>query len=310
MKKIFVILALCAALQISCNKESFIFDRSASERIVQTLDDYRSALMDGRTWVMEYYPDPDQSYGGWIYIVEFRDELTVKAWFEGSTFMSGSNLTLESEYAIDFSTGPMLRFSTNNDYLHYFALPGTNGYQGLRGDYEFTLMSLSPMRDRIELRGIKTGNRITMSPLSDEYTPESYLTAVRNSQLAVNRKLLKVIVNDQQIGTIERTSTAYLYDFAEFAASKRWTLRYSYEQPAFDEQGLPIFETVEVSDFLSVIHLPGSVMKLYEPYIFKGDAAPFLKDQTMREFEWRLGVTSADDSYTCTDSFMEIKFVP
>ena len=179
MKKRINILILAGLLfsAVACDDSENNFSESTSTRIEQTLERYKFALQAGKTWVMEYFPDENLGYGGWIYIVEFQDDRMVKAWFEGSTFVEADPLRTESEYRIEFSTGPMLKFATHNDYLHFFSFPGDNGagYQGWKGDYEFTFMSLSPAFDEIILRGIKTGNRIRMTPLSGQYTPESYL---------------------------------------------------------------------------------------------------------------------------------------
>lgn len=327
MKRSFnILLAGLAAVSLaSCNKSEPVFDETVSERITQTITQYKSALLLCERWVLEYFPDEDLAYGGWVYVLEFRDGQIVKAWFEGSTFVpktvfaSDPPIT-ESEYQVEFSTGPMLKFITHNDYLHYFAYPdATNGgYRGWEGDFEFTFMSMSPGLDEIVLRGSRTKNKMRMTPLSGEYTPESYIAAVRNDQLAVAKTQFKVISGDEQIGTIEREEKVNLNYFDRYYKSKIWTLKYSYQKPSVgtngkpltDEEGFPVYETVEVSDKLCVIHLPGGVMKLYAPYTFEGDATPGLAGQSIHTFKWTLGETSASDGYVCSDPGMDIKLVP
>ena len=317
MKKRINILLLLAGVLLSaaaCDDSDDNCGESTSARIEQTLERYKFALQAGKTWVMEYFPDENLGYGGWIYIVEFQDDRTVKAWFEGSTFIEADPLRTESEYRIEFSTGPMLKFATHNDYLHFFSFPGDNGagYQGWKGDYEFTFMSLSPAFDEIILRGIKTGNRIRMTPLSGQYSPESYLEAIRNSQLAINETEFKVTANGEQIGTLTRPNATLTTNFRQYAASKVWTLRYNYRRQAsdeygrgkVDESGNPVYETVEASDPVSVIYLPDNVMQIYAPYTFRGEALG-LPGQTRQ-----LGPTSASDCYVCTDSFLDIKLIP
>ena len=145
MKKRINILLLAGLLfsAVACDDSENNFSESTSTRIEQTLERYKFALQAGKTWVMEYFPDENLGYGGWIYIVEFQDDRMVKAWFEGSTFVEADPLRTESEYRVEFSTGPMLKFATHNDYLHFFSFPGDNGagYQGWKGDYEFTFMA-------------------------------------------------------------------------------------------------------------------------------------------------------------------------
>ena len=282
MKKRINILLLAGLLfsAVACDDSENNFSESTSTRIEQTLERYKFALQAGKTWVMEYFPDENLGYGGWIYIVEFQDDRMVKAWFEGSTFVEADPLRTESEYRVEFSTGPMLKFATHNDYLHFFSFPGDNGagYQGWKGDYEFTFMSLSPAFDEIILRGIKTGNRIRMTPLSGQYTPESYLETIRSSQLAITETEFKVMANGEQIGTLTRPNATLTTNFRQYAASKVWSFRYSYRQQAFDdygrpkvdEHGKPVYETVEANDPVSVIYLPDGIMHFYDPYPFRG----------------------------------------
>lgn len=323
MKKIlsYILLALVSLSFQSCENDYEVFDQTPSQRMARSLQRYKFALQANEYWVMEYFPDNELRYGGWVYIVRFDKNNRVTAWFEGQSFVNLMDQPqIESEYAVEFSTGPMLKFTTHNDYLHYFALAGANGsgYQGWKGDYEFTIMSLSPAFDEIILRGIKTGNKIRLTPLSGEYTPESYISAVISDQQAQSRTEFRVMANGEQIATITRPSAIYLSSFPQYAASKVWTIHYTYEQLAFDssgrqlfdEEGNPTYQTVTVDDPLSVIYLPGNIMKIYEPYTFKGDVVPMLGGQTMQVFQWQLGVTSASDSYVCQDSFFDFQLVP
>ena len=149
---------LLAAVLLSaagCQDDFYVFEDSASERIAQGLAKCDQALLDGKTWVMEYFPSEEFEYGGWMYVLRFNEGHTVRAWFEGETF--ADDTYIETPYAVEHSTGPMLKFVNYNDYLHYFSFPGGNGgYQGYKGDYEFTFMDVSP--DLITLRGVKTEN--------------------------------------------------------------------------------------------------------------------------------------------------------
>lgn len=100
MKKRINILILAGLLfsAVACDDSENNFSESTSTRIEQTLERYKFALQAGKTWVMEYFPDENLGYGGWIYIVEFQDDRMVKAWFEGSTFVEADPLRTESEY--------------------------------------------------------------------------------------------------------------------------------------------------------------------------------------------------------------------
>lgn len=281
---------------VSCTRNERIFDKSASQRTQETLDLYRTALTDRGLWVMEYFPDKQLRYGGWIYVLEFRTDLTVKAWFEGAGFIPQSDPVTESEYAVDFGTGPMLRFCTNNDYLHFFSFPGGpngGGYQGWGGDHEFTFMSISPARDEIVLRGLKSHNRMVLRPLPENMTPERYLEEIHKSVLLTGRTEFDLCVNGKVIGTATRASAPVLDNFSKYYGSKVWTLRYN--------DGDDI-----VRGQLCSINLPDGEMRLYEPYAFRGNAVEGIDGRTVGTFRWTPGVFTSLDYYSGTDSFYQI----
>ena len=307
---------LLAAVLLSaagCQDDFYVFEDSASERIAQGLAKCDQALLDGKTWVMEYFPSEEVEYGGWMYVLRFNEGHTVRAWFEGETF--ADDTYIETPYAVEHSTGPMLKFVNYNDYLHYFSFPGGNGgYQGYKGDYEFTFMDVSP--DLITLRGVKTENSYYLYPLPEGYTPEEYVDAVREWQKDVGPTSMKLMINGKQFGTVTRASTYREDSFEHCYQSKLWTVSYTYQQqktdsqgePVFDDQsGEPVYEDVLVNDVLSFIAYPDGTMSLYEPYTFKGEVEG-LADQTIQTFKWVKGAVSTADCFVCTDSLLEIRF--
>ena len=248
-----------------------------------------------------------------MYVLQFNEGHTVRAWFEGETF--AEDTYVETPYTVEYSTGPMLKFTNYNDYLHYFTFPGGNGgFQGYKGDYEFTFMDMSH-DGRITMRGIKTENDIILYPLPDGYTPEEYVDAVRESQKSVTPTSLKLMVNGRQYGTVTRSAAYDENSFERCCQSKLWTVSYTYQQqrtdslgePMFDEQtGEPVYEDINVNDVLSFICYHDGTMRLYEPYTFKGGLEG-LRDQTIQTFEWRKGAVPASDCFVCTDSLLEIR---
>jgi hypothetical protein len=52
------------------------------------------------------------------------------------------------------------------------------------------------------------------------------------------------------------------------------------------------------------------VLKFYSPYEFKGNTVEMLKGQTMQEFKWELGVTSATDCYVSQNTFFDFRLRP
>lgn len=311
--KISGLLAAALFTAAGCEDDFYVFEDSADERIAKGVAVYDQALLDGRTWVMEYFPSEELEYGGWMYVLQFNEGHTVRAWFEGETF--AEDTYVETPYTVEYSTGPMLKFTNYNDYLHYFTFPGGNGgFQGYKGDYEFTFMDMSH-DGRITMRGIKTENDIILYPLPDGYTPEEYVDAVRESQKSVTPTSLKLMVNGRQYGTVTRSAAYDENSFECCCQSKLWTVSYTYQQqrtdslgePMFDEQtGEPVYEDINVNDVLSFICYHDGTMRLYEPYTFKGGLEG-LRDQTIQTFEWRKGAVPASDCFVCTDSLLEIR---
>lgn len=311
--KISGLLAAALFTAAGCEDDFYVFEDSADERIAKGVAVYDQALLDGRTWVMEYFPSEELEYGGWMYVLQFNEGHTVRAWFEGETF--AEDTYVETPYTVEYSTGPMLKFTNYNDYLHYFTFPGGNGgFQGYKGDYEFTFMDMSH-DGRITMRGIKTENDIILYPLPDGYTPEEYVDAVRESQKSVTPTSLKLMVNGRQYGTVTRSAAYDENSFEHCYQSKLWTVSYTYQQqrtdslgePMFDEQtGEPVYEDINVNDVLSFICYHDGTMRLYEPYTFKGGLEG-LRDQTIQTFEWRKGAVPASDCFVCTDSLLEIR---
>ena len=301
----------------SCYKSDRIFEETAAQRTQERVELCRNALVARETWVMEYFPDEDLRYGGWIYVLQFSPDYTVKVWFEGAGFIPQTDPVTESEYKVELGTGPMLKFSTNNDYIHFFSFPGGpngGGYRGWGGDHEFTIMSVSDNYDEILLKGLKSFNIIRLTPLSGDETPESYIAKVHASEKAVTKKSFDLCVNGKVIGTATRESLPDFNNYERYYKSKIWTLSYEMPvqaidengNPMTDESGAPVYKSEKVVDNVCAINLPDGVMKLYKPYTFKGNCIDGLDGQTVSEFKWTHGVFSSKDYYSGTDSFYQI----
>ena len=161
------------------------FDESASVRMSQTLANTKAVLTQQTNgWIMCYYPDNDQYYGGFNYIVKFTEE-TATVWSE---IFDGSS---ESLYKMTTNNGPVLSFDTNNELFHFFATPSgstknlygdTGRYQAYRGDFEFLILSANAQE--VRLKGNRSGCLIVMVPFTGD-DPDAYMQKVRNSNEAI-----------------------------------------------------------------------------------------------------------------------------
>lgn len=167
MKKIYYLLLLALPLVLqSCFKDDDdIFDKSASQRMEERLV-HDQQVLTGATngWIMEYFPEKEQSYGGYTMFVKFDDDNAVTVASEKGK----ADQTETSMYELIADSGPVLTFNTHNSLFHYFSDPSNpDGIgpidSGMGGDYEFMVIEATP--EKVRLKGKKTGNTIIMIPV-------------------------------------------------------------------------------------------------------------------------------------------------
>ena len=167
MKKINIFLFILVGLVMqSClTEDKEKFSVSAADRMEENLIESEKVFLSAPNgWLMKYYPQKNKIYGGYTLLINFEQENKVKATSE----RGGSTTVVESLYSLTGDDGPVLRFDTYNELIHYFAEPkNPDGIgpadSGMQGDYEFVIIDAKP--DRVELRGKKTGNKIIMEPI-------------------------------------------------------------------------------------------------------------------------------------------------
>ena len=158
MKRIaYLFLVLFPLMATSClMEEKEVFDQTPAERMDAFLSEYKEILESSENgWLFEYYPEANQSYGGYAYILKFQDGM-VTAYFELADEEAVSTFKMTSD------DGPVLSFDTYNENLHFFAEPSPDMYQGLQGDYEYKILGKSADDSEIYLRGRKSGNILTL----------------------------------------------------------------------------------------------------------------------------------------------------
>jgi hypothetical protein len=177
MKKIFVflLLALPSLMLQSCLKDQEdVFDESASARMANYLKNANDVLKGAANgWVLDYYPDREQSYGGYVYTLKF-DGQNVEVLSE----LTGEIETSTCLYKLVADDGPVLTFDTYNLELHYFATPwgSSGGYEAYDGDFEFVIMEATPQK--VTLKGKRSGNTMYMYPL--QRPAQEYIADVVN----------------------------------------------------------------------------------------------------------------------------------
>ena len=155
-------------LLTSCLKEQEdIFDDSASMRTEKYLTNAKRVLVSAEQgWILNYYPDREQSYGGTVYTLKFDEKMVaVGCQLDPET-------TRESTYVLNNEDGPVISFDTYNAFMHYFATPtgssGAGGYEAYDGDFIFIIMNISEDESTITLKGNRSGNIMYMHRLTSD----------------------------------------------------------------------------------------------------------------------------------------------
>lgn len=155
MRKIYWLFYLVTAVMIAActHEEEDLFDSSSATRADAAVK-ADLEILTGATngWLMEYFPESQQTYGGYNILVKFSTDgkvTTASELFEATD-------TKTSLYSMKQSAGVVLSFDTYNDIFHFFAEPGDpaaiggNGY-GLEGDYDFLVLEASA--EKVVLKG-------------------------------------------------------------------------------------------------------------------------------------------------------------
>lgn len=270
MKRIIYLLLLVPfVLFQSCLKdEEDIFDAASSTRLHEAIGEYRTILTGAANgWVMEYYPESHQAYGGINILVKFNEDGTTT--ITNETGYSGSNLVTENSlYDVIAETGPVLTFNTYNPYIHIFADPDpslTGSVDGYKGDYEFVIVSATP--ERVEMKGKKTQNVIVMTALDANTSWESYLEKVFETVTISEAPKYQLYLDDEAIDT-SIPGAKFSFSWAEGTEIK----------------------TVEAS----FLYTPTG-LKFYQPIT--------IKNKEMRNFAFNASI----DAFECTDEGVNAK---
>lgn len=244
MKRILFYMTCFAALLLqACNNEvDDLFDKSAEERLDEELQTCKELLLSAENgWVLDYYPQSNQNYGGYCMTVKFDEQQVTAA----SEITGDPTQTVSSLYSIKSDVGPTLNFDSYNDILHYFADPDNSAGAGLgkgyEGDYEFSIMSHTD--NEIVLQGKKTKNTMHMYKL--EESSESYLTKVAQMTEAIANR-------PSEIGTYEGTVNG-VQIIATAPVDRHVSIQIGEEESqsiacVYTDKGVRLYEPISVND--------------------------------------------------------------
>lgn len=164
------ILAIAAVFSQSCLfEQADLFEESSSVRVANLMEKAKKTLVSSENgWLMEVYPEGNQKYGGFSFIMIFDQEQQVTVYSEIS---SGS---FKSYFNVIAEDGPTLIFDTYNPISHFFATPNSSRYQAYEGEVEYVICEVAD--ELIKVRGCKTGNIMYLRKFTGD--PVEYLNKV------------------------------------------------------------------------------------------------------------------------------------
>ena len=241
MKKIYFLIAMVTAVMMaSCTieQDDFFSDSSANRADAAIAADVQVLTSAANGWLMQYFPDSQQSYGGYNVIARFKTDGKVEIMGEvyGDTIYT-------SLYSVTQSAGIVLTFDSFNPEFHAFSDPSApiGGSEGTGWDGDFDFSILKATAEEVVLKGKKTGNKIVMTPMPTGDW-EAYLSGIWDVEEGMNAKKYGIHIGGEEI----------------IAQKSNRTLNMSYEEDG---------EEYEVT--ASYIITPQGY-KFYEPITIKG----------------------------------------
>ena len=241
MKKIYFLIAMVTAVMMaSCTieQDDFFSDSSANRADAAIAADVQVLTSAANGWLMQYFPDSQQSYGGYNEIIRFTAD--GKAQIMGEAFGDSIYTSL---YSVTQSAGIVLTFDSFNPEFHAFSDPAAllGGSEGTGWDGDFDFSILKATAEEVVLKGKKTGNKIVMTPMPTSDW-EAYLSGIWDVEEGMNAKKYGIHIGGEEI----------------IAQKSNRTLNMSYEEDG---------EEYEVT--ASYIITPQGY-KFYEPITIKG----------------------------------------
>ncbi len=175
MKKVLYYISVAVLfITYGCTTEvDEVFSENASERLSAKMEECMELLTSASNgWEIAYYPEEDQSYGGYTYLASFTEDGDVTVAGE----IGDSSERVTSHFSILSSNSAVLSFDTYNSLFHYFSDPDVGSGDSYEGDFEFTYVS----GDSSEMifKGTKTGNTYVFTALDDDVDWTEYLDAI------------------------------------------------------------------------------------------------------------------------------------
>lgn len=236
-KNIYIVLfgLLLSMGVVSCdNNTELLFDETAAQRKTAAITEYDNALKSAEQgWLFQYFPEENQKYGGYNYVVKFNQHDSVSVWFERMDDVTKPEISL---YDVISYGGPVLTFTTYNSLMHHFANPSVEEYKAKGGDTEFLIMSNE--RDLITVKGTKTGNTMRLVRMTE--TPEAYFAKTKVISDFLIGASLGTTINGAEVNII-LGNRQLTFNYSENDEDKSETVAFVYT-----DKGIHLYEEIDI----------------------------------------------------------------
>ena len=185
MKKLYKMLYMAAAVLLAAactpEEEDIFSDSSANRADAAIVADMQVLTGAANGWLMEYYPEMSQTYGGYNILLSFSEDGHVTV----AGDVANPTDTSTSLFSVKQSAGIVLSFDTYNEIFHFFSDPGNsqgggNAY-GLEGDYDFLILEATPQQ--VKLKGKKSGSYAILTPMEGDWA--TYIQEIQAAESAM-----------------------------------------------------------------------------------------------------------------------------
>ena len=185
MKKLYKMLYMAAAVLLAAactpEEEDIFSDSSANRADAAIKADMQVLTGAANGWLMEYYPEMSQTYGGYNILLSFSEDGHVTV----AGDVANPTDTSTSLFSVKQSAGIVLSFDTYNEIFHFFSDPGNsqgggNAY-GLEGDYDFLILEATPQQ--VKLKGKKSGSYAVLTPMEGDWA--TYIQEIQAAESAM-----------------------------------------------------------------------------------------------------------------------------
>ncbi|MCK0204515.1 DUF4302 domain-containing protein [Ornithobacterium rhinotracheale] len=224
-----------ATLFVGCNgfEDEDLFDKPASIRLEENRTEVQKTLESSEQgWLLQYFPHPDQIYGGVNYFLKFKDgNVTVESFSGKKAETSG--------YSVISRGGSVITFDQYNSLLHSYANPSRDLPKGKQGDFEFLVLNLTD--NILDLKGLRSGNKIRLIKLENLDEVKTKIGIIRSKLEKIDFPA-KGTINGKELSVSSPNERNLVFDYEGADKSKTQKNPYIYT-----ENGIQFYTPFEVN---------------------------------------------------------------